>query len=155
MVRMDDSTVTFRWKNRAAGNRREISTVPGVEFVRRYLRHVLPRGLCSIRYYGFCHPAARAKRLRVQCHAGGPVQFGAMTPPPAIGRGRSFPWGAHAPRVLRTEPSRFARGVWRGIASGTPYAPGFGARAPQTAREARTLPNAPPVATAVSPSRSR
>ncbi len=83
MVRMDDSTVTFRWKNRAADNRREICTLPGVEFVRRYLRHVLPRGLRSIRYYGFCHPAARAKRLRVQCHAGGPVQLGAVTPPPA------------------------------------------------------------------------
>ena len=82
LVRVDDRTVTFRWKNRAAGNRREISTIPGVEFVARYLRHVLPRGLRSIRYYGFCHPAARAKRLRVQTHAGGPVQFGATTPLP-------------------------------------------------------------------------
>jgi hypothetical protein len=53
-----------------------------VEFVARYLRHVLPRGLRSIRYYGFCHPAARAKRLRVQTHAGGPVQFGDSTPLP-------------------------------------------------------------------------
>ncbi len=77
MVRVDDQTVTFRWKNRDAGNRRETCTLPGVEFVARYLRHVLPRGLRSIRYYGFCHPAAKVKRLRVQCHAGGPVQFGA------------------------------------------------------------------------------
>jgi hypothetical protein len=53
-----------------------------VEFVVRYLRHDLPRGLWSIRYYGFCHPAARAKRLRVQCHAGGSVQFGDSSPPP-------------------------------------------------------------------------
>ena len=83
MVRIDDDTVTFRWKNRAAGNRWELGTLPGVEFVRRYLRHVLPRGLRSIRYYGFCHPAARAKRLRVQCHAGGTVQFGELTPPQA------------------------------------------------------------------------
>lgn len=83
MVRMDDTTVSFRWKNRAAGNRQEISTIPGVEFARRYLRHVLPQGLRSIRYYGFCHPAARAKRLRVQCQAGGAVQFGAAMPPPA------------------------------------------------------------------------
>ena len=39
------------------------------EFVKRYLRHVLPRGLRSIRSYGFCHPAARVKRLRIQPQA--------------------------------------------------------------------------------------
>lgn len=83
MVRIDAQSVTFRWNNRAAGHRRELCTLPGVEFVARYLRHVLPRGLRSIRYYGFCHPAAKARRLRVQCHAGGPVQLGASTPPPA------------------------------------------------------------------------
>jgi hypothetical protein len=79
ILRVDDATVTFRWKNREAANRTEICTLPGVEFVERYLRHVLPRGLRSIRSYGFCHPAARAKRLRIQCHAGGPVQMGALT----------------------------------------------------------------------------
>jgi len=80
MLRVDDDTVSFRWKNRDAVNRPEICTLPGVEFVERYLRHVLPRGLRSIRSYGFCHPAARVKRMRVQCHAGGPVQLGDSTP---------------------------------------------------------------------------
>jgi len=75
-------TVTFRWKNRQA-KRSETLTLEGVEFVRRYLRHVLPRGLRSIRYYGFCHPAARAKRLRVQLHSGRPVQMGARPVMPA------------------------------------------------------------------------
>ena len=84
LLRVDEGTVSFRWKNRDAGNRREICTLSGVEFVRRYVRHVLPRGLRSIRSYGFCHPAARAKRLRIQCHAGGPVQLGASTPLPAL-----------------------------------------------------------------------
>jgi hypothetical protein len=84
MLRVDENTVTFRWKNRDAANRREICTLPGVEFVERYLRHVLPRGLRSIRSYGFCHPAARVKRLRIQCHAGGPVELGASTPLPSL-----------------------------------------------------------------------
>lgn len=53
IVRIDDATVTFRWNNRQAGQRREVSTLPGVEFVERYLRHVLPRGLRSTRSYGF------------------------------------------------------------------------------------------------------
>ena len=33
-----------------------------------------------IRYYGFCHPAAKANRLRVQLHTGRSVQLGATSP---------------------------------------------------------------------------
>jgi hypothetical protein len=83
MVNVAANSVTFRWKNRSKGNRIEILSLPGVEFVRRYLRHVLPRGLRSIRYYGFCHPAAKAKRLRVQFHSGRVVDFGATPQPHA------------------------------------------------------------------------
>lgn len=80
LVAVDEHTVTFRWKNRDQGRSEEL-TLPGIEFVRRYLRHVLPQGLRSVRYYGFCHPAAKASRLRVQCHSGSPVQLGAPTDP--------------------------------------------------------------------------
>lgn len=83
IVRLTDQALTFRWKNRSQANRLELQTLPGAEFVRRYLRHVLPRGLRSIRYYGFCHPAAKATRLRVQFHTGLTVQFGAHCPPDA------------------------------------------------------------------------
>ena len=78
---VSSQSVSFRWKNRAANNRREICTLPGVEFVERYLCHALPRGLRSVRYYGFCHPAAKANRLRVQLHSGRPVQLGASAAP--------------------------------------------------------------------------
>lgn len=81
ILNVTDDTVTFRWKNRNAGNRQETCALPGLEFVARYLRHVLPGGLRSIRYYGFCHPAAKASRLRVQLHSGSPVQFGASVTP--------------------------------------------------------------------------
>lgn len=74
------NTVTFRWKDRSDRNRNKEITLPGVEFARRYLRHVLPQGLRSIRYYGFCHPTAKAKRMRVQFHSGVPVDFGAVAP---------------------------------------------------------------------------
>lgn len=82
IVAVTDDSVTFRWKNRAAGNRVETQTIPGVEFVRRYLRHVLPKGLRSIRHHGFCHPAAKANRLRVQLHSGRVVDLGATHPTP-------------------------------------------------------------------------
>ena len=78
IVHVSEHAVSFRWKNRDT-RRSETLPLDGVEFVRRYLRHVLPRGLRSIRYYGFCHPAAKAKRLRVQLHSGRCLQFGAAT----------------------------------------------------------------------------
>jgi len=76
MIRIDPDSVTFRWKDRSDGNRSRELTLSGVEFVRRYLRHVLPTGLRSVRYYGFCHPTAKANRMRIQLHSGRPVQFG-------------------------------------------------------------------------------
>jgi hypothetical protein len=76
MLALSNHSVTFRWKDRSDHNRTKIKTLPGVEFVRHYLRHVLPIGLRSVRYYGFCHPTAKANRLRVQLHSGKPVLFG-------------------------------------------------------------------------------
>jgi hypothetical protein len=42
--------LVFRWKNYRAGGREQTTSVTGVEFVRRYMQHVLPRGLVRIRY---------------------------------------------------------------------------------------------------------
>lgn len=76
ILALTDDSVTFRWKDRSDHNRTKIKTLPGIQFVRHYLRHVLPTGLRSVRYYGFCHPTAKASRLRVQLHSGRPVLLG-------------------------------------------------------------------------------
>jgi len=73
--------VTFTWKDRAHGNVLRTDTVTGVEFVSRYLRHVLPRGLKAVRHYGFCHPAAKLQRERVAFHTGVPLLTD-LTPTP-------------------------------------------------------------------------
>ena len=77
IVSADAGSVTFRWKNRDKDDRIETSTIPGVEFVRRYLRHVLPAKMHAVRYYGFNHPAAKAKRERVAFQTGMPLLLGA------------------------------------------------------------------------------
>jgi Putative transposase/Transposase zinc-binding domain len=112
ILKVSEHSLTFRWKNRDKGNRLEISTVPGVEFVRRYLRHVLPRGLRSVRYYGFCHPAAKANRLRVQFHTGLAVQFGADWQPhaPASTSGRCPHCGGELRLLLRLTAPYKSRG---------------------------------------------
>ena len=72
-----DSHVSFRWKDRARGDARQTDTLEGGEFVARYLRHVLPRGLRAVRHFGFCHPAAREKRERIAFQTGRPLLIGA------------------------------------------------------------------------------
>lgn len=47
----EDGTVTFSYKNRSKGTV-EVARISAVEFIRRFLLHVLPKGLMRIRYYG-------------------------------------------------------------------------------------------------------
>jgi hypothetical protein len=58
ILRMDQTHVTFRWKDRGAGAWRT-ERLPGVEFLQRFLEHVLPRGFHKVRYYGLWHPSRR------------------------------------------------------------------------------------------------
>jgi hypothetical protein len=60
--------VAFRWKNYRRGRAEETTSLPGVEFVRRYLLHVLPRGLVRIRYYGLLSNRCRRHHL-ARCRA--------------------------------------------------------------------------------------
>ncbi len=60
---MDQTHVTFRWKDRNANGWRT-ERLPGVEFLRRFLEHVLPRGFHKVRYYGLWHPSKRGESNR-------------------------------------------------------------------------------------------
>jgi hypothetical protein len=51
VLAVDDETVTYRYKDRAADRQRK-ETVSGHEFIRRFLQHVLPTGFHKVRYYG-------------------------------------------------------------------------------------------------------
>jgi hypothetical protein len=55
ILTMDEQTVTFRYQDRKA-HRQRTCRLPGVEFVRRFLQHVLPKGFHKVRYYGLWHP---------------------------------------------------------------------------------------------------
>lgn len=51
---VDHGHVTFSLKNYAAEGRREQMTVEAVEFIRRFLLHVLPPAFTRIRHFGLC-----------------------------------------------------------------------------------------------------
>lgn len=51
LLTMDKTHVTFRYKDNDTGAWK-VERIPGVEFIRRFLMHVLPRGFHKARYYG-------------------------------------------------------------------------------------------------------
>ena len=61
----NDGNVTFRYQNSDTGIWKTM-TLQGVEFLRRYLQHVLPQGFHKVRYYGLLSPANRVMLKRVQ-----------------------------------------------------------------------------------------
>ena len=65
---VDDECVSFRRTEPAdrPGGRARITKLGGEEFIRRFLQHVLPRGLMRVRHFGWLSPAARARYARVR-----------------------------------------------------------------------------------------
>jgi hypothetical protein len=63
VLNVSDGHVTFTYKDYSDGNRRKVIRLTAVEFLRRFMLHVIPKGFKRIRYFGFLAPRARAKRL--------------------------------------------------------------------------------------------
>ncbi len=65
LERIDDGQVTFRYRDNRSQEVRHV-TVPGVEFIRRFLLHVLPRGCTKVRYYGIWSGSCRKSLDKAQ-----------------------------------------------------------------------------------------
>jgi len=63
LISMKDGKVTFRWKDYAHGGKKRKMTLTAEEFIRRFLLHVLPKGLVRIRYYGWMANRCRNERV--------------------------------------------------------------------------------------------
>jgi len=76
-------------------------TLPGEEFIRRFLIHVLPDGFHRIRYFGFLGNCHRARKLALCRELLGMAPAGPATEPPADYRDR---FEALTGQSLRTCP---------------------------------------------------
>ena len=59
---IDNGQVTFTYKDREKNKQKEM-TLSCLEFIRRFLLHVLPSGFMKIRYYGFLANICKAKSV--------------------------------------------------------------------------------------------
>jgi hypothetical protein len=65
---LENGRVSFDWKDYADHSRTKTMTLDAVEFIRRFLLHVLPSGLVRIRHFGFLANRVRKHKL-IQCRA--------------------------------------------------------------------------------------
>lgn len=63
LISLEKGKVTFRWKDYRHGGRMRTMTLDAVEFIRRFLLHVLPKGFMRIRQYGFLANRLRQEKL--------------------------------------------------------------------------------------------
>ncbi len=78
LVSANATSVRFRYKDYAHGERRRVMRLDPIEFLRRFALHVLPRGFNRIRHYGLI--ANRAKRALL-ARARAALQAPAQTAP--------------------------------------------------------------------------
>jgi hypothetical protein len=62
---LENGCVSFEWKDYAQHSQRKIMTLDAVEFMRRFLLHVLPPGLVRIRQFGFLANRFRTRNLQL------------------------------------------------------------------------------------------
>jgi hypothetical protein len=63
LLSVDETNVTFQWKDYAHHNKHRTMTLTCEEFLRRFLLHVLPKGFTRIRYFGWLANRRRDKML--------------------------------------------------------------------------------------------
>jgi hypothetical protein len=63
IIAVENGCVSFLYKDYADNNREKLMRLPAVEFIRRFMLHIIPAGFRRIRYFGFMASAAKSKRF--------------------------------------------------------------------------------------------
>ena len=63
LLAFEGKHVTFQWTAYAHGDQRRTMTLSAMDFLRRFVQHILPRGFVRIRQSGFLANTCRAARI--------------------------------------------------------------------------------------------
>jgi hypothetical protein len=61
----DEESVTFKWRDYSDGNKMKVMKLKPEEFIRRFLRHVIPTGFMRVRFFGFLANASKKKNVAI------------------------------------------------------------------------------------------
>ena len=96
-LKLENSQVTFRYQD-GKTKTHKLATVPAHEFIRRFLQHVLPRGLQKVRYFGFLRSQQRQQLQQIKASLPVPTTAQDLLPePPPSDHTRNDP----GPKALR------------------------------------------------------
>jgi predicted RNA-binding Zn-ribbon protein involved in translation (DUF1610 family) len=97
LLRFENGQVTFRWRDSAHGNKQKAMTLDPVEFLRRFLLHVLPRGFVKIRHFGYLANRERKQALHLCSILLRPSRVGDQRemPPMQVREQRKCPYCRH------------------------------------------------------------
>jgi hypothetical protein len=87
LVRLENGRVTFRYKDYADAGKAKAMTVDALEFLRRFVQHVLPSGFVKTRHYGLLANRFRQERVAACRRLLGAKILRDALPPPAAGDG--------------------------------------------------------------------
>ena len=65
LISMDESHVTIKYKDHKT-DQWKTERLEGVQFLRRFLFHVLPKGFHKVRYYGLWHPCKKDRQAKAR-----------------------------------------------------------------------------------------
>lgn len=68
ILEVENGTVRFSYRDYKADGERKEKRLPGVEFIRRFLQHTLPKRFVRVRHYGLLAPRYRKQKL-ARCRA--------------------------------------------------------------------------------------
>jgi hypothetical protein len=94
LLSLDNGQVRFRWRDSRHNNRSGVMTLDAVEFIRRFLLHVLPAGFLKIRHFGLLANRNRSQALalcRSHLHAITSDNSALLTEPQKSALNRSCP----------------------------------------------------------------
>jgi hypothetical protein len=80
LLSLEDGRVRFRWRDSRSGNQIKEMSLDAVEFIRRFLLHVLPSGFVKIRHFGFLANCNRKVMVR-RCRELLPASVALVSPP--------------------------------------------------------------------------
>ena len=75
--------MTFRYRDNGSQQLRRV-TLPALEFLARFLQHVLPRGCTKVRYYGIWSSARRTDLDQARALLSAPLATGTAAPMPVV-----------------------------------------------------------------------
>jgi len=75
IVSVGKDTVTFKYFDNRDDGKEKLMTLPAMEFIRRFLSHVLPDGFVRVRHFGLHHGSCRANLQQARHVLGLPFQL--------------------------------------------------------------------------------